>query len=94
MDQATYDTIPALLLLRELQFEVTQPGRRTTVITIVTTLTDATISTKADLAELYGIPLECRTRYSRDPAEPEPQPPALQVAQDGAARIMGDAAGL
>ena len=54
MDQATYDTIPATLLLRELQFEVTQPGRRTTVITVVTTLTDATIYTKADLAELYG----------------------------------------
>ena len=54
MDQATYDTISATLQLRELQFEVTQPGRRTTVITIVTTLTDATISTKADLAELYG----------------------------------------
>ena len=54
MDQATYDTIPATLLLRELQFQVTQPGRRTTVITIVTTLTEAKVSPKADLAELYG----------------------------------------
>ncbi len=55
MDQATYDTIPAtLLLLRELQFQVTQPSRRTTVITILTTRTDAEVYTKADLAELYG----------------------------------------
>ena len=54
MDQAMYDTIPATLLLRELQFHVSQPGRRTTVITIVTTLTDVQVSTKADLAELYG----------------------------------------
>ena len=54
MDQATYDTIPETMELRELRFHVSQPGRRTTEITIATTLTDAEIDTKADLAELYG----------------------------------------
>ena len=54
MDQATYDAIPETMKLRELRFHVSQPGRRTTEITIVTTLTDATVYTKEDLAELYG----------------------------------------
>ena len=54
MDRATYDAIPETLELRELRFDVIRSGHRTTVITIVTTLTDAEVHTKADLAELYG----------------------------------------
>ena len=54
MDQATYDALPPELVLRELRFHVSQPGRRTTEITIATTRTDAEVYTKADLAELYG----------------------------------------
>ncbi|MEK7293434.1 MAG: IS4 family transposase, partial [Nitrospirota bacterium] len=54
MDQATYETIPETMTLRELRFQVSQPGYRTTEITIVTTLTDAEVYTKADIAELYG----------------------------------------
>lgn len=54
MDPATYDTIPETMTLRELRFQVIQPGYRTTVITIMTTLTDAETYTKADIAELYG----------------------------------------
>jgi hypothetical protein len=54
MDQATYDALPETMELRELRFPVTQPGYRTTEITIVTTLTDADVYTKADLSELYG----------------------------------------
>ena len=54
MDPATYATIPETMELRELRFQVVQPGSRTTQITIVTTLTDAEAHTKADLAELYG----------------------------------------
>ena len=54
MDQATYETIPATMTLRELQFQVVQPGYRTQQITIVTTLTDAEAYSKADIAELYG----------------------------------------
>ena len=40
--------------LRELQFQVIQPDCRTQQITIVTTLTDAEVYSKADIAELYG----------------------------------------
>ena len=55
MDQATYEAIPETMLLRELRFHVSQPGRRTTeIITIATTLTDAEVYTKEDIAELYG----------------------------------------
>ena len=54
MDQATYETIPETMTLRELQFQVIQPGYRTQQITIVTTLTDVEVYTKADIAELYG----------------------------------------
>ena len=54
MDQATYDALPVTMVLRELRFHVSQPGRRTTEITVATTLTDANVYSKADLAELYG----------------------------------------
>jgi len=54
MNQALYDTIPETLQLRELRFTVQQPGYRTSVITIATTLTDADLYTKAEIAELYG----------------------------------------
>ena len=54
MDQATYDTIPEELELREIRFNIVQPGRRTKVITIATTLTDAERYSKEDIAELYG----------------------------------------
>ena len=54
MDPATYETIPELMTLRELQFPVIKPSYRTQQITIVTTLTDAEVYSKADIAELYG----------------------------------------
>ena len=54
MDQATYETIPPTLELREIRYNVVQPGYRTRTITIVTTLTDAKVTSKEDIAELYG----------------------------------------
>ena len=54
MDAATYDALPNELLLRELRFQVVVPGRRTRTLTIATTLTDAEVYSKADIAELYG----------------------------------------
>ena len=54
MNQATYDSIPETLELRELRFTIEQPGRRSHSMTIATTLTDATLYTKEDIAELYG----------------------------------------
>lgn len=54
MDEATYATIPVALTLREMRFCVTVPGRRTQVLTVVTTLVDADGYSRRDIAELYG----------------------------------------
>ena len=54
MSQEQYDQIPETLTLREVQFQVTAPGRRVETLTIITTLTDAQTHSREDLAELYG----------------------------------------
>jgi len=53
MDQETYDRMPETLTLREVQFHIDEPGRRTESIVIVTTLRNARKYTREDLAELY-----------------------------------------
>ena len=54
MPPEVYAQIPPTLTLRELQFSVVVPGRRTETITVITTLTDAQAYPKEDLAALYG----------------------------------------
>lgn len=54
MDQATYESIPETLKLRELRYQVVEPGRRTKQLTIVTTFLDEEAHTKEDIADLYG----------------------------------------
>lgn len=54
MDEATYETIPPTLELREIRYNVVLPGRRTRKLTVVTTLLDAKQYTKEEIAELYG----------------------------------------
>lgn len=54
MDEATYAQIPETLELREIRYNVVEPGRRTRSIDVITTLVDATEFTKEDIAELYG----------------------------------------
>jgi len=54
MDQTLYDALPDELVLREIRFQIVEPGRRTRQLTIITTLTDAQAYTKADIAALYG----------------------------------------
>jgi len=54
MDQETYDRIPETLELREMRYAVVEKGRRTKTITVVTTLTDATLYSDEEIAELYG----------------------------------------
>ena len=54
MDPADYATIPETLELREIRYNVVEPGKRTESITIITTLTDADLYPKEDIAELYG----------------------------------------
>ena len=54
MSSEQYETIPEKLELRELRFDVTEPGRRAETITVITTLTDPEEYSKEDIAELYG----------------------------------------
>jgi hypothetical protein len=54
MDEATYNTMPDQLELRELRYEVHRPGFRVSRIIIATTLTDAALHTAEDIAQLYG----------------------------------------
>ncbi|MCB9923249.1 MAG: transposase [Planctomycetaceae bacterium] len=54
MDEATYAQIPATLLLREIRYNVVEPGRRTRSIDVITTLVDADAFTKEEIAQLYG----------------------------------------
>ena len=54
MDQATYDAIPDVLEMREIRYQVVQPGDRSQTITIATTLTDAQTYSTEDIAQLYG----------------------------------------
>ena len=51
IDEATSVALPEKLELRELRFEITRPGDRTTQITTATTLTDATVYMESDIAE-------------------------------------------
>jgi len=53
MDQETYDRMPRSIEVREVEVHVDQPGFRTESFVVVTTLTDAAIHTKDDIAELY-----------------------------------------
>lgn len=54
MDEATYARIPETLELREIRYQILEPGRRTRTVEIVTTLVDAEEYTKEDIAQLYG----------------------------------------
>ena len=53
MDQATYERMPESIELRKVEFVVTQPGFRTEVLVVVTTLADARRYTRDEIAELY-----------------------------------------
>ena len=54
MDEATYQSIPSQLVLREIRFQVSRPGYRVQTLTVVTTLRDGKAFTAQDIAELYG----------------------------------------
>jgi hypothetical protein len=54
MDEETYARIPETLELREIRYNIVEPGRRTKTIDVITTLVDAEEYTKDDIAELYG----------------------------------------
>lgn len=54
MDEATYAKIPQTMVLREIRFNIVEPGCRVRTLTVVTTLIDAHAYTKEDVAQLYG----------------------------------------
>lgn len=54
MDETTYAAIPEVLVLREIRFQVTEPGRRVRSLTVATTLVDPDEYSKEEIAELYG----------------------------------------
>ena len=54
MDQATYDSIPQTLELREIRYRIVEKGRRTKMLTVVTTLSDPQAYSKEDIAKLNG----------------------------------------
>ena len=54
MSVELYEQIPDTLTLRQVQFDVREPGRRTERLVVVTTLFSPKEHTKADVAELYG----------------------------------------
>jgi hypothetical protein len=53
MDPATYATMPETLTVRELRFNVDNPGFRTREIIVATTLLDDATYSREDIAELY-----------------------------------------
>jgi hypothetical protein len=53
MDEATYAALPAALELREVRVRVAEPGFRTKVVVVVTTLLEARAYPARDLAQLY-----------------------------------------
>ena len=59
MSEELYQQIPLELTLRELRYTVTEKGRRTKTVEIITTLTDAAQYTTEDIAELYGFRWNC-----------------------------------
>lgn len=54
MDEETYAQIPEQLVLREIRYNVVEPGRRTRSLDVITTLVDSDEYSKDDIAELYG----------------------------------------
>jgi hypothetical protein len=50
-----YAALPESLVVRELRYEVRQPGYRTRRVTLVTTLLDPAAYPAAELARLYGL---------------------------------------
>ena len=53
IDRHAYDALPAVLLVRECRVTVAQPGFRVRTLVLATTLLDAELYSKDDLADLY-----------------------------------------
>lgn len=58
-----YKHLPDTLDLRELRYRLKGPGRRTRVVTIVTTLLDPVAYLKGRIADLYGVRWQVETHF-------------------------------
>lgn len=56
--------LPAALCVRELRYRIARPGFRVREVTLVTTLLDAEVYTKAALAEAYGLRWNIETCFA------------------------------
>lgn len=54
MDEETYAQIPETLELREIRYNIVEPGRRTRTIDVITTLVDPDQYSKEEIAQLFG----------------------------------------
>jgi hypothetical protein len=61
MSAEEYGALPETLVVRELRFAVSEPGRRTREITIATTLLDSRRYPKRELARLFGVRWQAET---------------------------------
>jgi hypothetical protein len=65
MDEATYQSMPDAMCVRETRVEIREPGFRTRQVVVVTTLIDREEYSPRDLAELY------RMRWHAEVYQPE-----------------------
>jgi len=63
MSQADYANLPQWIEVRELRYRIEERGRRTHVVTLVTTLTDSMRYPKHELANLYGLRWQVETNF-------------------------------
>ena len=65
LTEEEYAALPATLVVREVRYTIRERGRRTRVVTLVTTLLDAEKYPAAELAKLYGLrwTVETNIRY-------------------------------
>lgn len=63
LDAAAYAALPDAIVIRELRYTITVPGRRTRVITLATTLLDPILYPAADVAALYGQRWQIETNF-------------------------------
>jgi hypothetical protein len=61
MSMEQYAQLPAAIIVREVRYTVSVPGRRTRVVTLVTTLLDGRRYAAAELARLYGLRWQVET---------------------------------
>jgi len=65
MSAEAFALLPAAIRVRELRYEIAQPGFRVRHVTLVTTLLDAQRYTAEQLAEAYGLRWQIETRFAQ-----------------------------